>query len=133
MKTLRKGSRTYAWMLLGLTDDLAEHGGDGGLGSGSKEKQHRKARDRRDSAQMERTSKVIQDLLPEGPLAQRAACGRSARVRLSLTVPALSSACLVCSNLARPITFHSKSKTLIPVKYIVPKGNFLRRKLEHLY
>lgn len=35
----------------------------------------------------ERTSKVTQDLLPEGPLAGRAACGRKARMRLSSAVP----------------------------------------------
>lgn len=35
----------------------------------------------------ERTSKVIQDLLPEGPLALKAACRRKARMRLSSTVP----------------------------------------------
>jgi hypothetical protein len=35
----------------------------------------------------ERTSKVTQDLLPEGPLALRAACSRKARMRLSSKVP----------------------------------------------
>lgn len=56
-------------MLLGLADDLAEHVCSRGLQPKTEKTQSAGSRLRSLPTQVARTSKVTQDLLPEGPLA----------------------------------------------------------------
>lgn len=99
-------SRTYAGVLLGLAENLAQHLDSRSLGSERKGPGLRSLH-----GEITRTSKVTQHLLPEGPLALRGSlrrqgpgCGCPRQCLLAHSNPQ------VPSNLARPTSFPSTAK-----------------------